>query len=87
MSACPDQQLVELVYLGLAEEVRGRGWSSEILSVAVANVRERYRSWPITCAVDQRNEPARRLYARLGFRSFGTRLALVRAMQDNSRIR
>jgi len=80
MSACPEQNVVELVYLGLALSVRGRGWSKGLLSVAVCRVRERYRSWPITCAVDRRNESALRLYRGLGFRAFARRLALVRAL-------
>jgi len=80
MSACPEQRLVELVYLGLEAGVRGRRWSRDILAVAVQRVRERYRSWPITCAVDGRNEPAGRLYRGLGFSAFGRRLALVRGL-------
>ena len=34
----------------------------------------------VTCAVDQRNAPAKRLYAGAGFREFTTRVALVRRM-------
>jgi ribosomal protein S18 acetylase RimI-like enzyme len=36
----------------------------------------------LTCAVDTRNAPAMRLYHRLGFERFATRIPLVRALSS-----
>jgi ribosomal protein S18 acetylase RimI-like enzyme len=76
LSRCPDQGTVELVYLGLAPELRARGVAARLLAMGIAEV-EATCPAPITCAVDLRNEPALRLYHRLGFREFARRIALV----------
>lgn len=76
-SKCPDQNTVELVYLGLSPALRGRRIGSKLLDMAIA----RLGGMPgehLTCAVDMRNEPARRLYAKSGFTEFGRRIAMVR---------
>jgi ribosomal protein S18 acetylase RimI-like enzyme len=77
LSRCPDQGTVELVYLGLAPELRGKRLAERLLCMGIAEVEMACPS-PITCAVDLRNQPALQLYQRLGFREFARRVALVR---------
>lgn len=73
----PDQGSIELVYLGVSPALRGTGLGSALLEWGVALVRGRPEPF-MTCAVDRRNEPALRLYRRLGFAEFAVRQALVR---------
>lgn len=73
----PEQASIELVYLGVSPALRGVGIGSMLLAWGLALVRERPEPF-VTCAVDRRNEPALRLYRRLGFAEFASRAALVR---------
>ncbi len=73
----PDQSVMELVYIGLSPQLRGRGLGRIIMEHAVrtaslAGVAE------MTCAVDIKNAGAIHLYYGLAFRRFDERLALVR---------
>ncbi len=77
LNPSPEQDSIELVYLGLSPALRGRGLGAALLRWGVALVRERSEAF-IACAVDQRNEPALRVYRRLGFAEFASRRALVR---------
>jgi ribosomal protein S18 acetylase RimI-like enzyme len=74
---CPDQASVELVYLGLSPKARGRGLGARLLRMGLGHLAAR-REPTITCAVDERNEPALRLYRAHGFSEFAHRTALVR---------
>jgi ribosomal-protein-alanine N-acetyltransferase len=61
-----DEETLELVYLGIVPEARGRGFAATALAelgaaAAAAGIRS------ITLSVDERNKPARRLYDRAGF--------------------
>lgn len=76
MTHCPDHDSVELVYLGLSPGLRGRGLGVRLLRGAIART-ARFGAKETTCAVDRRNTPAVRLYERLGFRVFASRVALV----------
>jgi ribosomal protein S18 acetylase RimI-like enzyme len=76
MSRCPDQDALELVYLGLSTALRGRGLGRRLLEAAMRSAGSRSLRW-VTCAVDQRNTPAITLYDRLGFRAFTARAAYV----------
>jgi mycothiol synthase len=73
----PEQGTVELVYLGLSKRLRGRGLGSRLLLLGLESA-VRTDAGQITCAVDMRNVPARRLYTRFGFHEFGRRLAMVK---------
>jgi mycothiol synthase len=73
----PEQRSIELVYLGLSPELRGRGVGAMLLRQSLAQVAA-FEADHVACAVDDRNEPALRLYRRFGFREFGRRVALVR---------
>lgn len=68
---------VELVYLGLAPEARGRGVGDCMMRLAINTVLKQQRS-ELSLAVDSRNTPALRLYYRHGMHRVGSRLALVR---------
>ena len=97
LSACPDLDSVELVYLGLAPEVRGRGLGSMLLTFGLRRLYDGpMASTPgtggtriagtggVTCAVDARNAPAMKLYRRAGFERFGVRVPYVRSLRSGS---
>ena len=73
----PVQSADELVYMGLAPELRGKGIAKRALRHALAQLVHRDESI-VTCAVDARNEPARTLYIKHGFTSAQRRIALVK---------
>lgn len=64
----------EIVYMGLAPAFRGRGLGSLLLKRALELARQR-RMRDISLAVDERNDAARWLYDRFGFREFAVREA------------
>lgn len=78
LSRCPEQRSIELVYLGIGQRLRGKGLSKILLTYAIAKARAQTPGWSVTCAVDERNVPALRLYTGMGFSVFGRRRALVR---------
>ena len=91
LSPCPEQETVELVYLGLAPAWRGRGLGATLLNRGLAELTR--RAFPgsgtprqidaaggVTCAVDTRNTPAMRLYRKAGFQRFGVRIPLVKSL-------
>lgn len=78
-NACPTQNAIELVYLGLAPALRGRGLAQPILEFGIRQCGLRAGTMrTITCAVDKQNAPAIRLYERTGFRESALRIAYVR---------
>lgn len=83
-SPIPAQRAVELVYLGLAPELRGKGLSSRLLSMGIAQVKAhpmlQFGFEELTCAVDTRNIPARKIYERAGFSAFAERIAFVKTL-------
>ncbi|MCH7960746.1 MAG: GNAT family N-acetyltransferase [Planctomycetes bacterium] len=80
----PAQGSVDLVYLGLACEVRGRGVARALLAEGVARATECGHA-SMTCAVDRRNVPALRLYKGMGFAEFSGRVAFVRMIEHAER--
>lgn len=75
----PEQDAVELVYLGLAPELRGMRLGRRLMALGIAALQPRRERW-ITCAVDERNAPARALYLGIGFDEFAQRIALVKPL-------
>ncbi len=78
-----DGQMIELVYLGLAQPARGRALGTQLLRhglTLLANRPER----TITLAVDEGNTPAIALYRREGFRAVMRRAALIRPLKPAS---
>lgn len=81
LSASPQTDSVEVVYLGLAPEARGRGAGAALLAHgirAVANRPER----TLALAVDVDNVPATRLYRRFGFAPVRRREAWIAVPPD-----
>lgn len=94
LTVCPEMDSIELVYLGLAPEVRGRGLGSMLLSFGLrqlydgplrantgADVLRIAGTGGMTCAVDSRNASAVKLYRRAGFERFGVRVPYVRPLR------
>lgn len=68
---------MELVYLGLVPEARGRGIGDLLVRQTLWAVRRLNLSL-VSLAVDARNEPALKLYYRHGLRHVGSKLAVMR---------
>ncbi len=79
LTHAPDQESVELVYIGLGPSIRGLGLGRDLLTHAIANLGA-HNAKEITCAVDTRNTPALRVYAEMGFLSFDARLGYIVAI-------
>lgn len=77
-SLCPAQRMVELVYLGIAQSLRGKGLGKYLLHLGIHQCSRIQQSWPMACAVDLRNSAARALYERDGFNGFAQRVAYVK---------
>ena len=71
---------LELVYLGLVPEARGRGWGDRLIQLAMVTVARQNKS-TLTLAVDSRNIPALKLYQRHGLSRIGSRRALIRDLR------
>ncbi len=76
LSRLPDQRAVELVYFGLAPQLRGIGLGRSLLDLGLRAMPQSGYDW-LLCAVDRLNEPAVRVYQRAGFRAFAERVAMV----------
>lgn len=74
-----DGDTIELVYLGLGVEARGRGFARLLLTHGLSLL-DNDSSRSVVLAVDRANMPALRLYRRAGFRFSVRRIALVRAI-------
>jgi ribosomal protein S18 acetylase RimI-like enzyme len=75
----PARRALELVYLGLAPSVRGRGLGRLLMRRVLAIASRRHFELA-TLAVDAANVPAVRLYRRSGYASVGQRVALIKRL-------
>lgn len=73
----PTTSAVELVYMGVAPDLRGHGVGGRALRHLLATCAARSERL-VTCAVDRRNTPARAMYEKYGFTGVQTRIALVK---------
>lgn len=73
----PDDQVWEIVYFGLVPEMRGRGLGRVLLLEGLNRARQA-KALELVLAVDERNNPAIRLYERLDFTQFDHRLVHAR---------
>lgn len=79
LAKIPATDAMDLVYIGLALQVRKRGWASQLMKMAVAHAADR-DCGRLTTAVDTRNTPAMKLYLRLGMQRIGVRTAMVKVL-------
>ena len=75
-----DGDLMELVYLGLPPEARGRKLSEILMRQAMAVVAAT-KHQRLSLAVDERNVPALKLYYRNGMNRIASKLALMRDLR------
>ena len=66
LSASPPTDSIEVIYLGLAPDARGRGAGAALLAHGIRAVAARHER-TLALAVDTRNAPAMKLYRRFGF--------------------
>ncbi len=76
LGGLPAQDALEIVYMGVSQPARGQGVADALLWRAVRSTEERSVKY-LALAVDRRNVPARRVYARWGFVETGTRDAWI----------
>jgi mycothiol synthase len=76
LNRLPRQPALEIVYMGVAQVARGAGVANDVLRRAV-DTASRAGATSLALAVDQRNAPARRVYARWGFAEFAARDAWI----------
>lgn len=67
---------LELVYLGLTPDARGKGLAQKLVQFAI-NQTEPTKTAQILLAVDQENQPARKLYTRMGFARGDKKTAMI----------
>ena len=72
-----DGNTIELVYLGISREIRGRGLGKKLLTHGLSLL-DGESGRAIVLAVDRENSPALHLYRRMGFRISVKRIAYVR---------
>jgi len=78
VNSLPPTLVLEVVYMGVAQPARGTGVGDALLGRAVEACRSRGMRG-LALAVDERNDAARRLYARWGFVETGVRSAWIAA--------
>lgn len=79
LSAVPARNALELVYLGLIPEARGRGYG-QLLMNRTLSLATRRACALATLAVDSSNVPALRLYRHSGYWRVAERLAMIRKL-------
>lgn len=80
-----DGRHCELVYVGVALPMRGRGLGAELLRYAIARLGALGGVEELGCAVDTGNAPALRLYERAKFTRVQSRVAVVRPLGRGTR--
>ena len=83
LQASHDGDRLELAYLGLAKSARGKGLGSLLLDAALHRASGRPQH-AVSLAVDERNEPALRLYRSRGFRTTVRRRAFARPLDSST---
>ncbi len=76
----PEHHQVELMYMGLVPEHRGRGWGHELVRYAQW-LAGRSRRQRMVLAVDDTNWPAQSIYERCGFQIWDQRSVFIRTAQ------
>lgn len=76
LNGIPDAAELEVVYMGVAQPARGQGVADRLLERATACAAAKSATH-LALAVDARNAPARRVYARWGFAETGAQDAWI----------
>ena len=79
MNVSKTKESIELVYLGLTPQMRGHGTGRALMAHALREISGSPQK-TVVLAVDDSNDPARRIYEHFGFRSTARRHALVRSL-------
>ena len=79
LSESPLRPMLELVYMGVRPEARGKGIGRCVLGKAL-DLAQSQAYQGITLAVDSRNSPARSLYETAGFKATHRRRAMIRPL-------
>ncbi len=82
MNLSKTKESIELVYLGLTPEARGRGTGRALMAHALRKVCGSPQK-TVVLAVDDTNDPARRIYEHFGFRCTARRQAFVRSLDPD----
>jgi mycothiol synthase len=80
----PKDGSYELVYMGLVDSARGRGWGMLIARQAQWRTRQAGRT-RLVLAVDAANQPALKIYSAVGFRAWDRRSAYVKVFRPLAR--
>ena len=75
--------VIELVYMGLVPEARGRNWGDQVVAQAIEAARQAGANQMIM-AVDQQNQPAKRIYQRWGFEVILTETVWVKRLNTRA---
>jgi len=81
LSRIPHTDAVELVYLGLSVQARGKGLGTVLMQQAMHLIVADHRR-SLTLAVDSKNEPALRLYFHHGMQRIAARVAMIRDLRS-----
>lgn len=76
LAGLPEYEALEVAYVAVVPEARGRGLGLELVHKAIHAARQA-GARTLTLAVDERNAPARATYARLGFTEWDRRDAFL----------
>jgi len=82
LNPCPDQETVELVYVGLCPTARRRGLGRWMIEYAISKAATTSMTW-LTLAVDEGNHPAMSVYNRSGFQTTSRRMAYIRVLESS----
>lgn len=80
----PKQRTIELVYIGLAPNARGKHLGNQLLRHAL-RLLDPKRARSMTLAVDEDNTPALNMYNSEGFESELKRIAFIRSLRTESK--
>lgn len=79
----PEHENWELVYMGLVPAARGDGWGTDIARHAQWLTRQAGRP-RLVLAVDAANQPAMRIYLKLGFRAWERRTVYLKVLAPSA---
>ncbi len=78
----PQNKVWEVIYIGVSHKHRRQGWARHAMTFALESAAQRGADF-LTLAVDQANEPAKRLYDSLGFFVHGSLHAVGRLRRES----